>query len=80
MGLLTDGNSWGFHYIKPTNGGFELYRAPRITSTEDDILGYRDHLGFPYFVGLLVHCWAGITTKEYNTSLFRIVRSLEDGI
>ena len=38
MGLLTDGNSWDFHYIKPINNGFELYRAPRITtSTEDNI-------------------------------------------
>lgn len=38
MGLLTDGNSWDFHYIKPIQDGFELYRAPRITTaTEDNI-------------------------------------------
>lgn len=38
MGLLTDGNSWDFHFIKPIDNGFELYRAPKITtSTEDNI-------------------------------------------
>lgn len=33
MGLLTDGNSWDFHYIKPVSDGFELYSAPRITTS-----------------------------------------------
>lgn len=38
VGLLTDGNSWDFHYIKLVDDGFELFRAPRITtSTEDNI-------------------------------------------
>ena len=38
MGLLTDGNSWDFHYIKPIDDRFELYKAPKITaSTEDNI-------------------------------------------
>ena len=38
MGLLTDGNSWDFHYIRPIENGFELYRVPRITtSTADNI-------------------------------------------
>lgn len=38
MGLLTDGDSWDFHYVKPISDGFELYRAPRITtSTVDNI-------------------------------------------
>ena len=33
MGLLTDGNSWDFHYIKSIDDGFELFRAPRITTS-----------------------------------------------
>ena len=38
MGLLTDGNSWDFHYIRQIDDGFELYRVPRITtSTADNI-------------------------------------------
>jgi hypothetical protein len=36
MGLFTDGNSWDFHYIKPIDDGFELYRAPKITTSAED--------------------------------------------
>ena len=33
MGLLTDGNSWDFHYTKQVSDGFELYRATTITTS-----------------------------------------------
>ena len=81
MGVLTDGNSWDFHYIKPGNDGFELYRAPKITTTTQDnihlVLGI-PIAGFSYPLGLLVHCCAGITPKEDTASLLRIVRSHDD--
>jgi len=77
MGLLTDGNSWDFHYIRPTDDGFELYTIDRITTSSNEnielVLGIVA-ICFAYCLGLLIHSCAGIIPKEDNTSLLRVVR------
>ena len=80
MGLLTDGNSWDFHYIRQIEDGYEIYRVPRIsTSTPGNIqlvLGIMvTYLAFLIMLGLLVHCCAGIVPREDETSLLRVGRS-----
>ena len=54
MGLLTDGNSWDFHYIRQIDDGYEIYRIPRITTSTPDniqlVLGIVGHFGFSYYV------------------------------
>jgi len=77
MGVLTDGNSWDFHYIRPTDDVFELYRIAKITTDSKEnielVLGIIA-IGFAYCLGLLIHCCAGIIPKEDNTSLLHLVR------